>query len=155
MEDTSLLTRYIPFNLTCFTDYRMFEWFLDKAPTYSNVYTLEANFIMIKKSFLTSLIMKAWVLCALDRDCIAPPGSHIYGGITNWIYGCNSLSCGCHRFDQDALTIVASYFYGFPTNKEKYPAIALTSQELYFFDVNRRDVNTYIKDQFRILFRFF
>ncbi|RMZ99322.1 hypothetical protein BpHYR1_021062 [Brachionus plicatilis] len=78
--------------------------------------------------------MKAWVTCALEEHCIAPEGSSISG------------CCGCHRFDQDALTIVNSYFYGHPKESTKYlPAYSFTKEESFFFDVRRYEGMDYFK----------
>lgn len=152
-RDTGVLTRYLrQLSLVCFTDPRMFEWFGENAKNFENVRTLEANFIIVTKNFLTSLIMKAWVTCALDQSCIAPEGAHIYGGINNWINGCSEKHCGCHRFDQDAFTIVNTYFYGFPFDDNKNPAITFTNDEMFFFEVKRRNVKEYIFDQIKALF---
>jgi len=52
----------------------MFKWFKETPEDYSNVPSLEANIIFLKKSVLTALVMKAWVTCALDKTCIEPPG---------------------------------------------------------------------------------
>ena len=146
-RDVGILTRYLPLFLPCYTDSRMFEWFGESPQTYENIQTLEANFIIINKNFLTSLIMKTWVTCALDESCIAPKGSHIYGGLKNWIYGCHA--CGCHRFDQDALSLVTTFFYGFPLDRKSFPAFALTENEMELFDVRRRNVGSYISVQLK------
>ena len=151
-RQTGILARYIGIYLKCFTDERMFEWFNESPDHYANVLTLEANFIMLKRSFLTSLIMKAWVTCALDADCIAPRGAHIYGSVRNWMHGCSEASCGCHRFDQDAISIISSFFFGFPNERRYAPALALTPSENFFFSVERRDVKKYISDQIKNLF---
>ena len=62
------------FNLTCYTNPKMFEWFGESISDYTNMPTLEANIIMLRSSFVTSLIMKAWITCALDETCISPKG---------------------------------------------------------------------------------
>lgn len=148
VKDVGMLSRYIQLHVKCFTDERMFHWFNESPDSFDNIYTLEANLLVFHRTFLTSLIMKAWVSCALDRDCIAPPGSHIYGGPKNWINGCSQTSCGCHRFDQDALSIVNTYFYGFPEDYNIKPAFSLTLNENYFYHLTRRTIPQYIRDQF-------
>jgi hypothetical protein len=49
-----------------------FLWFGDSWKTYENFLTIEANILMFHRTFLTNLIMKAWVTCALDESCMAP-----------------------------------------------------------------------------------
>jgi hypothetical protein len=126
------LTQYIGFKLVCYTNPEMFGWFGEDSDTLKNVHTIEANILMFHRSFLTSLIMKAWITCALDNDCIAPSG-HVT----------NSCYVG-HRFDQDALTIVNTYFYGIPKNfPENLPAYSFKTQESYFFDIRRYESMNY------------
>ncbi len=68
--ERGIITRYIDLYLTCFTHENMFKWFNNDVNTYSDVHSLEANFIILNnKNFLTHLIMKAWVMCALDENC--------------------------------------------------------------------------------------
>ena len=63
---------------------KQFEWFGDSWKSYENLLTIEANILMFHKSFLTNLIMKAWVTCALDESCMAPievqPAQNCYIG---------------------------------------------------------------------------
>ena len=72
------------YNLTCFTDPKMLNWFKETVEDYPQTPTLEANIIIFQRSLVTSLVMKAWVTCALDRDCIAPEGTYYveFNGIT-------------------------------------------------------------------------
>ncbi len=52
-----------------------------------------------------------------------------------------------NRFDQDALTIVNSFFYGHPIGKIYLPAYALKENERLAYKIKRRNVATYILDQ--------
>lgn len=121
---------HIDLKLACFTHPKMFEWFGEQADQYSNIKTFEANFIVLKKSFLTEFAASIWATCALDENCIAPKGSHIHGSLMNWFRGCHI--CGCHRFDQDALTIIYTYFFNF------IPKFTLNQNEISFYDIKRR-----------------
>ena len=136
LNNLNIMANFIPLNLTCYTNPKMFDWFSLPVESYANVFTIDANILMFKRSFLTSLIMKAWVTCALDADCIAPPGSQLY------------KCCGCHRYDQDALTIITSYFFIHPSRPvnsilNKYPAFAFYQNEQFFFKVNRGESMNY------------
>ncbi len=116
------------FNLTCYTNPRMFHWFKETEADYESIPTLEANIIMFHKSFLTSLVMKTWVTCALDETCIAPEGSRL------------ANCCGCHRYDQDAITVATTFFYGYPKLKSVFfAANSFLHKEEDFFKVMRRD----------------
>jgi hypothetical protein len=126
VSTTGLLSQYIGLKLNCYTNPKMFEWFNETENVYTNLDTIEANFLIMKRNFLNSLIMKAWVTCALDKTCIAPEGSRI------------SPCCGCHRFDQDALTIISTYFFGHP-NSENLPLHAFTKNESFFFNIRRHE----------------
>ncbi len=110
----------------------MFDWFQEKPESFKEFYTIEANILMFHQNFLTKLLMKAWVTCALEENCIAPVGSSTGG------------CCGCHRFDQDALTIISSFFFGHPKQSKKFlPAYSFKTQESYFFDIRRYEAMNY------------
>ena len=133
-EDVGLLTQFIGLKLLCYTNPRMFDWFGEKNATvdYADFFTIEANILLFHKNFLGSLLMKAWVTCALDKDCIAPIGSSTGG------------CCGCHRYDQDGLTIISSFFFGHPKENSKFlPAYSFTTHESYFFEIRRYEGMNY------------
>lgn len=85
LKDVGMLTQYIELKLNCYTNPKMFNWFHETKDSYEDFFTIEANILLFHRSFITSLIMKAWVTCALEEQCIAPIGSTIGG------------CCGCHR----------------------------------------------------------
>ena len=128
---TGLLTQFIGLKLSCYTNPKMFNWFHEDQTDFDDLNTIEANILLFHKNFLNTLIMKAWVTCALDATCIAPEGSRISG------------CCGCHRYDQDAITIISSYFYAHPSIEASLPAYAFTKEETYFFKVERYKTKNY------------
>ena len=131
----------------------MFNWFGATRDEFIDMYTLEANFLLFHRTFTTSLIMKSWLTCAFDPNCIAPKGSHIYGTTFKNLFGLKCDRCGCHRFDQDALTIVNTFFFGHPIDYDNYqPAYGFTRNEKFFFQINRRNIPKYIRDQIANLF---
>lgn len=98
-SQTGVVASYIGFRLPCFTHPNAFKWFGETSESYDQVGTIEGNFIIFNRNFLTALILKAWVTCALDESCIAPKGARLKG------------CCGCHRFDQSVITIINSFFF--------------------------------------------
>jgi hypothetical protein len=159
-NELGVLSRFIRNSLVCYTDKRMFKWFgydltnESISNSLNRMYSAEANLIFFSQNSLVNLlIMKAWTLCALDVNCISPKGSNIYGDIKKYlIKGCET-TCECHRFDQDALTIVLSMFYGHPVERDDYlPAYALSTNEMDLFNLERRSVYSYIIDQIKCIF---
>jgi hypothetical protein len=131
LREVGLLTQYIQLKLVCYTNPKQFEWFGDTANTYKDFYTMEAGLLFVRDSFLTRIILKAWVTCALDVNCIAPAGSRV------------SNCCGCHRYDQDALTVVSSFFFAHPKTYDHLPAYSFTKEESYFFEIRRYEGRMY------------
>ena len=131
LKKTSMLTQMVWLNLNCYTDPLMYKWFGETNVTYKEFMTIEANLILFERSFLSMLLMKAWVTCALDKSCIAPPGSKLWP------------CCGCHRYDQDAITVVNSFFYTFPRQNKALPAFALSRSEKSFYLIKRYQKKSY------------
>ncbi len=126
LREIGFLTQYIYLRLVQYTNPLMFEWFEETVDVYKQFWTIEANILFFHNNFLTQLLMKAWVTCALEDECIAPSGMQI------------------HRFDQDAITIISSYFFGMPIESNKYlPAYSFTKEESYFFDIRRYEAMSY------------
>lgn len=69
-KDVGFLTQFIGFNLVCYTTMNQFVWFGETWKNYEEFFTIEANILMFHSSFLTNLIMKAWVTCALQENCM-------------------------------------------------------------------------------------
>lgn len=134
-----MLAHFFPLKLNCYTNPLMYEWFGETNETYNKFYTIETNVLLFKRNFLSALLMKAWVTCALDEDCIAPPGSKLWP------------CCGCHRYDQNALTVVSSFFYGYPKEVDtKFPAFAFTLPETFFFYIKRLEAISYFTPRVNI-----
>ena len=131
LKKTSMLTQMISLKLNCYTNPLMYKWFGETNETYKEFRTIEANILLFERSFLSMLLMKAWVTCALDKSCISPPGSKLLP------------CCGCHRYDQDAITVVNSFFYTFPKQYIMLPAFVLSHSEKSFYLIKRYEKKSY------------
>ncbi|CAF1188624.1 unnamed protein product [Rotaria sp. Silwood1] len=103
--------------LPCFTSFGTLLWFQETISTFDDIYIAEAGFLAVTDNFLSRLILKTWVTCALDEKCITPLG---------WTTRCKRIvgSTMIHRYDQSALVVTLS-FYFFPSlrkNNQTDPA---------------------------------
>ncbi|CAF3315437.1 unnamed protein product [Rotaria socialis] len=96
--------------LPCFTLTRTFSWFNETFSTFNDIYIAEAGFLAVTDNFLSRLILKTWVTCALDSNCIAPSKSKSQ---------CKRVSGTriIHRYDQSAM-VTALSFYFFPSPRQ-------------------------------------
>ncbi len=96
--------------LPCYTLSGSFSWFNETYSTFDDIYIAEAGFVAVTDNFLSRLVLKTWVTCALDSDCIAPSNSPTL---------CKRISgnTATHRFDQSVMVAVLS-FYFFPSLRQ-------------------------------------
>ena len=107
--DVGLVLPLTHHNFTCYTNEKMFDWFQETTSNFASINThIHAAFLTVTKNFLSSIILKAWVTCALDVKCISPEGSRL------------APCCGCHRYDQSALQIILTFFFNMPANSDLY-----------------------------------
>ncbi|CAF2952937.1 unnamed protein product [Rotaria sp. Silwood2] len=121
--------------LPCFTLSGTFSWFNEIFSSYDDIYIAEAGFVAVTDNFLSRLVLKTWVTCALDSSCITPILSstkckHV-NGTTNK-----------HRYDQSVMVIALS-FYFFPSprhndNTDPAPYDMYTSIQQSLAEVKRR-----------------
>jgi hypothetical protein len=62
----------------------------------------EANFLVVTDTLISRLIMKAWLTCALESECLIADST---------LAMCNNESDEVHRFDQSAMGIILTYFF--------------------------------------------
>lgn len=90
--------------LSCYTLSGTFTWLNETSTTFDDIYIAEAGFVAVTDNFLSRLVLKTWVTCALDPECISPSNSRTacarMGAVT-----------GTHRFDQSAMVAVLSFFF--------------------------------------------
>lgn len=81
-----------------------FSWFNETPTIYDDVYIAEAGFVAVTDNFMSRLVMKTWVSCALDPECMSPSNSRTI------CKRMNGMS-GTHRFDQSAMVVVLSFYF--------------------------------------------
>jgi hypothetical protein len=90
--------------LSCYTLSGTFSWFNETSSLFDDIYIAEAGFVAVTDNFLSRLVLKTWVTCALDINCISPSNSKTQcrrqGGAS-----------GMHRYDQSAMVAVLSFFF--------------------------------------------
>lgn len=90
--------------LSCFTLSGTFTWFNETTTAFDDIYIAEAGFVAVTDNFLSRLVLKTWVTCALDLECIAPTSSQTQCAR-------NGGHSSTHRYDQSAMVAVLSFFY--------------------------------------------
>lgn len=90
--------------LSCFTLSGTFTWFNETHSVFDDVYIAEAGFVAVTDNFLSRLVLKTWVSCALDVECISPTSSQTQCGRMG-------AASSTHRFDQSAMVAVLSFFF--------------------------------------------
>jgi hypothetical protein len=81
----------------------------------------EANFLVVTDTFLTRLIMKAWLTCSLEPECLITHGSPSR---------CSRDNFGAHRYDQSAMVIILTHFF-FQGNKGTWGTMRLNDPASY------------------------
>ncbi|CAM4770068.1 unnamed protein product [Rotaria magnacalcarata] len=94
-------------SLPCYTRAGTFDWFNQSYSEYDDIAMAETDLLVVTDTLLTRLIMKAWLTCALEPECIMALGSKS---------NCRGSCSGRHRYDQSALVIILTHFF-FPGTK--------------------------------------
>ena len=96
------------FTLVEHTDRRTFEYLGEVPCTFEGVPDRQAGFVLMTRTpFTQQLIMRHWLACVLEPECICPQGArerYVCDTRLHW-YG------KCHRYDQSVLNIVVSRLY--------------------------------------------
>jgi hypothetical protein len=94
------------------TDPKMWQYLVTDPEKQKLKAQYEANSILIYRTERIVKRVLIWhILCALDRDCIAPRGSQQLCGFTKDPY--NQRHGACHRYDQSAINTLLSNLYNF------------------------------------------
>lgn len=109
-----------------FTDPKMFQYLGESRCCYLEAGLVDMSTIVIYRTNTSwSALMKPWLKCALNHDCIAPAKSR-YSGCFEMR---SPKTTGCHRYDQSALSIIMDRVYQFSFKSEKYVVARLSRQQ--------------------------
>ena len=91
--------------ITASTNPKLYTFIPTYMPDLVKVKMAGANAIFIRNTQeIYSSVLYWWFLCALDKDCIAPPGAK--AGCRNAYPNKPSKYLGCHRYDQSTLNVL-------------------------------------------------
>ncbi|KAL6736236.1 hypothetical protein Aduo_006613 [Ancylostoma duodenale] len=70
----------------------------------------DASFAFVARTEDGVEILKWYVLCALEKDCMAPPGAQLQCTFKDGRY---KNYANCHRYDQSVINLILSNSYGY------------------------------------------
>lgn len=139
-KSMGMMAKLYPMSAMCGTNRETIVWFGSTISELQSVPFIDTNIMLFHRNFINALIMKAWITCSLDIKCIAP----LSASRTNRL-----KCCGCHKFEQSALTMITTFFYSYPpfSSSEKivrknYAGHILRDHE-YFFNQNDQKIIKY------------
>ncbi|XP_014669642.1 PREDICTED: uncharacterized protein LOC106810720 [Priapulus caudatus] len=90
--------------MACFVHPAMYDFFRAKADDFVGLRSPAGGSVLVHNNRWTyNAVFLPWLVCALHRDCISPPGAKL-GGCN--LKNENTANYCCHRYDQSALGIV-------------------------------------------------
>ena len=89
------------------TDLQTFDYLHEDPCLYRDYSESSATTLIVKSNPVTYTLVKAWAICALNKDCISPPGTK-YKKVCNLT---EQTDGRCHRFDQSVLSILTSRLF--------------------------------------------
>ncbi|ESO83692.1 hypothetical protein LOTGIDRAFT_236521 [Lottia gigantea] len=94
----------------------MFRYFEEQRCIFKDSHMISTEIMVFYKSESTwHHLVKPWVICALNENCIAPEGAR-----SNYCFHIrHPRTTGCHSFDQSALSIIANRAFQLTTDRNK------------------------------------
>lgn len=118
-QDNSILffTYDVIFSVAQHSDVQTMQYLGEDTCKFRHFGEIEATFVLFHYDNVTDIVVDQWVSCALNNQCMAPPGTD------------KKLSCSpavkhdgrCHRFDQAVLGILLRRLYH---EKNDYPLVS-------------------------------
>ena len=94
-----------PYVVPKHTHIQTFRYFDEEPCSFLKFGEIQANAVAFRKSKMADIVLKQWAACALDKNCIDPPGAVLICTSTP-PYMTADLIGSCHRYDQSALNLM-------------------------------------------------
>ena len=94
-------------DVKCFTALGTLAWY-GLAASRDAIQLIDPGIMVLPRNFLTTVLMKLWLACALERECIAPVAMDQVHYQRRRL-SCDTL-CDCHKYDVSALSIINHVF---------------------------------------------
>lgn len=123
------------------TSMKTFEYLREDPCKFRSFSETSATSFIMKFTKKVDILVKAWVTCALNKDCIAPDEAD------------NKINCNltdtsdgrCHRFDQSVLSILIRRLYHTSNNPPKSDLLKSV------IEIQRGQITHYFEDCYLIL----
>lgn len=104
-ERTGIVAWPLTHPTSTLTHYNMFRYFNASHSDYFFHRMVEPDRVMMYNTpDIHEKLMLPWVHCALDIDCIAPPGAQPHG--CDFSHRPRYIYAGCHKYDMSAFNVV-------------------------------------------------
>ncbi|XP_041377536.1 uncharacterized protein LOC121389933 [Gigantopelta aegis] len=106
-----------PRNVLGYTFPQTFKFLQESRCAFSDALMVATDVIVVFGSNATwSHVMKPWLICSLNEDCIAPSGAR-----TSYCFHVRRpMTTGCHMFDQSALSIILNRGFQITMNRNQF-----------------------------------
>lgn len=114
-------------SLVAYTDRGMFEYFNESRCTFKDCSLLSSEAIAVYRTEASwAELMKPWLVCALNKECIAPP----YARYSGCIEIRHPRTTGCHRYDMSALSIILNRAVQYTIDSQQMVSARLTYTDI-------------------------
>lgn len=117
------------------TDHQMMQYLQEDTCKFRYFSAIRAGFLLFYYDDVTNILIDAWAACALNENCMCPPGS-----ATKLLCKVSNKADGnCHRFDQSMMSILLRRLYH---DQKDYP---LVDTPFRVYEVHRGERVQYFK----------
>ncbi|CAG5118455.1 unnamed protein product [Candidula unifasciata] len=114
-------------SLVAYTDPDMFEYFNESRCAFKDCSLISSEAVAVYRTEATWVeLMRPWLVCALNEQCIAPTNARYSGCIEIR----HPHTTGCHRYDMSALSIILNRAVQYTIDSEQMVSFRLTYTDL-------------------------